>query len=229
MSRASASRCRRFACRTWTPPRRASRDGWTPPWSTARSSSRCSRRRPTRASGSRPAARFHRRRPGRHRQVASVTELLHQIDGRFRPLRGRCLPYGEAITFWPVRGIVDEAGGEEALAAAGRRRGRDRIAELIRTAVGQTAGAAAAEETFWAIRRMLEACARPSTGRLLRRRALGLSDAAGPDRVPRRLDARRPCPDPGSGALRAARARPTWATPRARTQRSWRSSRSATR
>ena len=31
-----------------------------------------------------------------------------------------------------------------------------RIAELIRTAVGQTAGAAAAGETFWAIRRMLE-------------------------------------------------------------------------
>ena len=32
-----------------------------------------------------------------------------------------------------------------------------RIAELIRTAIGQAAGAAAAEETFWAIRRFLEA------------------------------------------------------------------------
>jgi class 3 adenylate cyclase/tetratricopeptide (TPR) repeat protein len=90
-----------------------------------------------------------------------VTELLDRLDGRFRPLRGRCLPYGEAITFWPVRGIVNEAGGEEALAAllAGVEDGA-RIAELIRTAVGQTAGAAAAEETFWAIRRMLEELAR---------------------------------------------------------------------
>jgi class 3 adenylate cyclase/tetratricopeptide (TPR) repeat protein len=90
-----------------------------------------------------------------------VTELLDRLEGRFRRLRGRCLPYGEAITFWPVRGLVDEAGGEEALAAllVGVEDGV-RIAELIRTAVGQTAGAAAAEETFWAIRRMLEELAR---------------------------------------------------------------------
>ena len=27
-----------------------------------------------------------------------VAELLAQLEGRFRPLRGRCLPYGEAIT-----------------------------------------------------------------------------------------------------------------------------------
>jgi class 3 adenylate cyclase/tetratricopeptide (TPR) repeat protein len=90
-----------------------------------------------------------------------VTELLNQLDGRFRPLRGRCLPYGEAITFWPVRGIVDQAGGEEALEAllAGVDDGI-RITELIRTAVGQVAGGAAAEETFWAIRRFLEELAR---------------------------------------------------------------------
>jgi class 3 adenylate cyclase/tetratricopeptide (TPR) repeat protein len=90
-----------------------------------------------------------------------VTELLDRLDGRFRPLRGRCLPYGEAITFWPVRGIVDEAGGEQALAALlGGVDDGTRIAELIRTAVGQAGGAAAAEETFWAIRRMLEELAR---------------------------------------------------------------------
>jgi class 3 adenylate cyclase/tetratricopeptide (TPR) repeat protein len=90
-----------------------------------------------------------------------VTELLDRLEGRLRPLRGRCLPYGEAITFWPVRGIVGEAGGEEALAAmlAGVDDGL-RIAELIRTAVGQGAGAVAAEETFWAIRRFLEELAR---------------------------------------------------------------------
>jgi class 3 adenylate cyclase/tetratricopeptide (TPR) repeat protein len=90
-----------------------------------------------------------------------AAEFLSQADGRWRPLRGRCLPYGEAITFWPVRDIVREAGGEQALDAllAGVDDGI-RIAELIRTAVGQAAGAAAAEETFWAIRRFLEELSR---------------------------------------------------------------------
>jgi class 3 adenylate cyclase len=90
-----------------------------------------------------------------------LTELLDRLEGRFRPLRGRCLPYGEAITFWPVRGIVGEAGGAEALAALlGGVEDGMRIAELIRTAVGQGAGAVGAEETFWAIRRFLEELAR---------------------------------------------------------------------
>ncbi len=90
-----------------------------------------------------------------------VAERLAQLEGRFRPLRGRCLPYGEAITFWPVRDIVLEAGGEQGLTTllAGVEDGT-RIAELIRTAVGQATGAAAAEETFWAIRRFLEELAR---------------------------------------------------------------------
>jgi class 3 adenylate cyclase len=90
-----------------------------------------------------------------------VAELLEQLEGRFRPVRGRCLPYGEAITYWPVRDIVREAGGEQALTEllAGVEDGT-RIAELIRTAIGQASGAAAAEETFWAIRRFLEELAR---------------------------------------------------------------------
>ena len=90
-----------------------------------------------------------------------VAELLERLEGRFRPLRGRCLPYGEAITFWPVRDIVREAGGEQGLTKllAGVEDGA-RIAELIRTAVGQVDGAAAAEETFWAIRRFIEELAR---------------------------------------------------------------------
>ena len=90
-----------------------------------------------------------------------VTELLHQIDGRFRPLRGRCLPYGEAITFWPVSGIVGEAGGEEALAhcsPASTTGSASPNSSAPRS--GQVDGAAAAEETFWAIRRFIEELAR---------------------------------------------------------------------
>jgi class 3 adenylate cyclase/tetratricopeptide (TPR) repeat protein len=90
-----------------------------------------------------------------------VAELIERLEGRFRTFRGRCLPYGEAITYWPVRDIVREAGGEQELTTllAGVEDGV-RIAELIRTAVGQAAGAAAAEETFWAIRRFFEELAR---------------------------------------------------------------------
>jgi tetratricopeptide (TPR) repeat protein len=95
---------------------------------------------------------------GKSRLVAA---LLERLEGRFRPLRGRCLSYGEAITYWPVRDIVGEAGGEQALTTllADVDDGI-RIAGLIRTAIGQTAGAAAVEETFWAIRRLLEELAR---------------------------------------------------------------------
>ena len=30
-----------------------------------------------------------------------VDELLHDIEGSAAVTRGRCLPYGEGITFWP--------------------------------------------------------------------------------------------------------------------------------
>jgi class 3 adenylate cyclase/tetratricopeptide (TPR) repeat protein len=90
-----------------------------------------------------------------------AAEFLNQAGRRFRSLRGRCLPYGEAITFWPIRDIVREAGGNDALAAllSDTEEGPS-IAELIRTAVGHATGTAAVEETFWAIRRFLEELAR---------------------------------------------------------------------
>jgi tetratricopeptide (TPR) repeat protein len=65
-----------------------------------------------------------------------VEELLARVADRARVLRGRCLPYGEGITFWPVVEMFRDAGAEATLEAA--------------------LGEATIEETFWAIRKELE-------------------------------------------------------------------------
>ena len=94
-------------------------------------------------------------------------EFMASVSDRARSLVGRCLPYGEGITFWPIAEIVRSAAGVEdgdppALARA-------KLDELMRGAddAGHvTAGVAAAigisgsepgiQETFWAIRRLCE-------------------------------------------------------------------------
>ena len=40
-----------------------------------------------------------------------VREFLDDIDGQALVARGRCLPYGEGITFWPLLEAVKEAVG----------------------------------------------------------------------------------------------------------------------
>ena len=86
-------------------------------------------------------------------------------------LRGRCLPYGEGITFWPVVEVVRQAAaigdGDSADVALAKVTGlveAEDDAELVAARVGQVVGlvadSAVPEETFWGIRRLLEAVAR---------------------------------------------------------------------
>ena len=99
-----------------------------------------------------------------------VDEFVAQLGDRATVVRGRCLPYGEGITYWPVAEAVrdavalsdfDEPGEVERRLAetlAGEERApviSARLAEVI----GVTEGAAAAEETHWAIRRFFEVLA----------------------------------------------------------------------
>ena len=42
-----------------------------------------------------------------------VHEFLRDLAGLARVARGRCLPYGEGITFWPVLEVLKEAVGRE--------------------------------------------------------------------------------------------------------------------
>jgi class 3 adenylate cyclase/tetratricopeptide (TPR) repeat protein len=90
-------------------------------------------------------------------------ELFSATRGLATTLVGRCLAYGEGITYWPLRGIVLSATGglssesiAEFLAGAEE---HERIAERLAEAVG-TRESPGGEETFWAVRRFLEHLAR---------------------------------------------------------------------
>ena len=69
-----------------------------------------------------------------------VEELLVELEGTATPLRGRCLHYGEGITFWPIF---------EALTGAGE------AAEATLKHLSR-GGAGMPEELFWEVRRLLE-------------------------------------------------------------------------
>jgi class 3 adenylate cyclase/tetratricopeptide (TPR) repeat protein len=91
-------------------------------------------------------------------------ELLRTTNEEVTALVGSCLPYGEGVTYWPLRGIV--LGGVGHLSAerlAERLEGAEdgaRIAALLADAVGAGETPSASEDTFWAIRRFFEHLAR---------------------------------------------------------------------
>ena len=75
-------------------------------------------------------------------------------------LTGRCLSYGEGITYWPVREIVAQAtGGRNVRELLGDDPDADAIAERLDSAVGTGTSGAVGEEVFWAVRKLAEALA----------------------------------------------------------------------
>jgi class 3 adenylate cyclase/tetratricopeptide (TPR) repeat protein len=87
-------------------------------------------------------------------------ELGEQLGDRARFLLGRCLPYGDGITFWPLRDIVANAGGIDAVAPElGEGDEAHAVLERVRGAIG-AGDASGGEETFWAVRKLVEALAR---------------------------------------------------------------------
>ena len=86
-------------------------------------------------------------------------------------LRGRCLPYGDGITFWPIIEAIRPAaalsGSEDPATSLAKIAAlipdddqADRIARQVAQIMGLEGGEAVREETFWAIRRLLEGMAR---------------------------------------------------------------------
>jgi class 3 adenylate cyclase/tetratricopeptide (TPR) repeat protein len=74
---------------------------------------------------------------------------------------GHCLPYGDGITYWPLVEIVKQiAGGDARSVATLVPEDGELVAQGIAAVVGQSEGAASPEETFWAVRKLLEALAR---------------------------------------------------------------------
>jgi DNA-binding SARP family transcriptional activator len=78
-------------------------------------------------------------------------------------LTGRCLPYGEGITFWPLAEVVRQATGgnsrEGILKLVEGKPDAELIADRVAGAIGLADAVGAPGETFWAARKLLEALA----------------------------------------------------------------------
>ena len=96
-----------------------------------------------------------------------AAELVDKSDARV--LWGRCLPYGDGITYYPIEEIVQEAAdlrndddSDEATAKIaslfdghGEQEGRA-LAQLLTQACGMRAVTTSSEESAWAVRRLFE-------------------------------------------------------------------------
>lgn len=97
-----------------------------------------------------------------------VSEVTAQVGDRALVLHGRCLSYGEGITFWPLGEVVREAAGigddastEQAHARlAALLPNEPLVIERIAAAIGLSANVYELDDTFWAARRLLEEVAR---------------------------------------------------------------------
>jgi predicted ATPase/class 3 adenylate cyclase len=99
-----------------------------------------------------------------------AAELTAQLAEQAIVLRGRCLSYGQGITFWPLAEVVKAASGigetetpEKALAKLAALLPDDSlnalVVERVASAIALGEGSGAIEETFWAVRKVFEALA----------------------------------------------------------------------
>jgi class 3 adenylate cyclase len=99
-----------------------------------------------------------------------TSDFGHSVRGEAVVAEGRCLSYGEGLTFWPLRDIVAELTGTEQGATAEDAQARienlladeddtETIVERVSGALGLTDTVAHPAETFWAVRKLFEAVA----------------------------------------------------------------------
>jgi class 3 adenylate cyclase/tetratricopeptide (TPR) repeat protein len=147
-----------------------------------------------------------------------MREAVALLGDRARVVVGRCLPYGEGITYWPLVEIVRQIAGREPRADLAEllspNENAEVIADAVAAAVGASEGGGATDETHWAIRTLLEALARD------RPLVVVLEDLHWAE--PRFLDLveyvagfsrERPILLLGSARPELLEMRPTWATP----------------
>jgi class 3 adenylate cyclase/tetratricopeptide (TPR) repeat protein len=96
-----------------------------------------------------------------------IADFLKRMKKEAAEVRGRCLAYGDGITFWPLTEIVREAAKivEDDTPDAARIKignliedstDRDAIVERVCSAVGLSDGSFAVSDLFWGARRLLE-------------------------------------------------------------------------
>ncbi len=99
-----------------------------------------------------------------------ASDFGHSVRGEAAVVTGRCLSYGEGLTFWPLREIVAELAGTEEGESAEAAQARIEhllpadddtatIVERVAGALGLSDTPAYPMETFWAVRKLLEAVA----------------------------------------------------------------------
>ncbi|MGZ8641132.1 MAG: AAA family ATPase [Actinomycetota bacterium] len=99
-----------------------------------------------------------------------VEEFISGLEERAAVLRGRCLPYGEGITYYPVVEAIKQAAGladfdlpdvveAKVCSVLEGDEHQDQVCRHVAQVMG-VADARGGEETFWAIRRFFEATAR---------------------------------------------------------------------
>jgi class 3 adenylate cyclase/tetratricopeptide (TPR) repeat protein len=96
-----------------------------------------------------------------------IAEFLTRLPPGTTVLRGRCLSYGQGISFWPVREMLAPVAGwtgnETAVAAVAKladllpgRADAQEIAERVGQLLGLGAATAGLQETFWALTTLLD-------------------------------------------------------------------------
>ncbi|HSI98075.1 MAG TPA: adenylate/guanylate cyclase domain-containing protein, partial [Gaiellaceae bacterium] len=97
-----------------------------------------------------------------------IDEFVSSIEGDASFLRGRCLPYGDGITFWPLAEAVRQASGimerdstEVALGKLSALSGDADAEARVASAIGLSPAQFPVEELFWGARRLLETLAHP--------------------------------------------------------------------
>ena len=96
-----------------------------------------------------------------------LDELVSGLGEGFRILRGRCLPYGDGITFWPLAEAVRDAAQiaerdttEAALEKLAALTSDPAVTERVASAIGLSATSFPVGELVWGARRLLECLGR---------------------------------------------------------------------
>jgi class 3 adenylate cyclase/tetratricopeptide (TPR) repeat protein len=93
-----------------------------------------------------------------------LREFAAEVDAEATVVVGRCLPYGEGITYWPLIEIVNDLTGPAGVPAIESLLAGDSQPEVVASRVAAAAGRVRASATEadvqWAVRRLFEAMAR---------------------------------------------------------------------
>jgi class 3 adenylate cyclase/tetratricopeptide (TPR) repeat protein len=98
-----------------------------------------------------------------------IEEFVRHVGGRAQVLRGRCLPYGDGITFWPIAEALRQAAGivlgdeeEEARAKLWSLvgEGGEDAALRLWSLIGSGSGGYSKDELLWSVRHAFDTIAR---------------------------------------------------------------------